>query len=227
MPIAVKNTTLPGIFDLLAPHVCLGCGRVGAPLCDCCKKYIISAYAHVCPNCKNRLDDAVCPNCANQPVVYAVGARAGLLDVIIRSYKYQPVRGLAKTLAELLDGVLPRDFERVVVVPLPTATHHVRARGFDHTLLIARKFAKMRGYSVQRMLVREKNTVQVGADQETRVVQANQAFRLNSKICVSERTTYLLIDDVWTTGATVRAATRLLSEAGVKNLVVAILAYSV
>ena len=41
MPNIVKNTTLPSLLDILAPHSCRGCGRIGNVLCNRCKNNII------------------------------------------------------------------------------------------------------------------------------------------------------------------------------------------
>jgi hypothetical protein len=38
----VKNTICVSIGDILCPHSCISCGKVGGILCDCCKKYIMS-----------------------------------------------------------------------------------------------------------------------------------------------------------------------------------------
>ena len=98
--------------------------------------------------------------------------------MIIRDFKYQSVHALARPLAELLDDILPSDIKNAVIVPLPTATHHIRARGLDHTLLIARHLAHLRHCQVSPLLSRMKNTVQVGADINTRKSQAASAYSL-------------------------------------------------
>lgn len=106
------------------------------------------------------------------------------------------------------------------LVPLPTINRHIRERGFDHIGLICKKT----GLPVERALVRNKNTVQVGASLEQRREQAKQAYLLNS---VNLNKNYLLVDDVWTTGSSMMAAANLMREAGVKNLAICAIARSI
>ena len=234
MLFSVKNTTFPGLLDLLAPHSCRGCGRIGSPLCKRCKKYVLSNHKPICPNCKTPQPPTKgiqpCHHCPDLPPIYVAGAREGLLDDIIRAYKYQSIRALAVPLAELLDHALPQDLgDHPIIVPLPTASHHIRARGFDHTAFLAKHLAKLRSIKVRPLLARAKNTVQVGVDQATRQAQAKQAYMVNPKITIDPSATYILLDDIWTTGASVKSALDLLHSIGIKNdhIVVALLAYSV
>ena len=125
-------------------------------------------------------------------------------------------------MAEILDAVLPYFDEPVHIVPLPTIKKHIRERGFDHTMLIAKKLARRRKWQVDAILGRAKNTVQVGSDQETRLKQAREAYLINKP--ADKNAVYLLLDDVWTTGASMRAAIKKLREAGGTKIVVAVLA---
>ena len=226
MPNIVKNTTFPNLLDLIAPHSCRGCGRLGSPLCDNCKNYISANNINLCPVCKTTTPTGKCKKCRTLPSVFIVGKRDGLLDILIHDYKYNSVRAIGPKLAKLLDAKLPSDINQAIIIPLPTATHHIRARGLDHTHLIAKHLAKLRNYKVQNLLLRNKNTVQVGADRKSRLAQANEAFIINPKIKIDQNATYILLDDVWTTGASIRAAIKKLRQAGAKNIIVALLAVS-
>ncbi|MDO4612080.1 MAG: hypothetical protein Q4B29_01295 [Candidatus Saccharibacteria bacterium] len=212
MRLNVKNTTFPGLLDLLAPHSCRGCGHTGEALCDCCKNNILKQKTSFRP--KEKL-----------PKTFIVGKRDGLLNDLIHDFKYNSNRSLAKPLAELLAEKLPKNQKgKVVVVPLPTATNHIRTRAFDHTLLLAKHLARFKGYQVEELLVRTKNTVQVGADEKTRLKQAREAFELNPKLKIDPETTYLILDDVWTTGASMKSAIKKLRQGGAKKLIVGVLA---
>lgn len=222
----VKNTTISQLLDLIMPHSCRGCGHIGSALCDRCKKYIISTQVSICPQCKSATSNGKCRKCKNLPPIYSIGIRDGLLDTAIHDLKYNSVRALGPKLAELLDASLPTDLKNVFIVPLPTATHHIRSRGLDHTILISKHLARIRDYKISNLLIRAKNTVQVGSDKKTRLAQANTAYTINPKIKINPNTTYLLLDDVWTTGASMKIAIKKLRQAGVKNISVALLAIS-
>lgn len=208
MPFIVKNTTLIGPLDLLFPHSCRGCGAMGKVLCECCKNNIL----------KGRKTSKM----AN---TYIVSDRDGLLNDIIQEYKYHSIRALARPLAELLDVTLPQTLPKnSIIVPLPTATNHIRARGLDHTYLLAKNLAKIRNYKVEKILLRNQNTVQVGADKKTRLNQAKKAYTLNPQIKIKKDATYLLLDDIYTTGASITSAKKLLKDAGAQNIKIVILA---
>lgn len=210
MPFIVKNTTLIGPLDLLFPHSCRGCGVTGKVLCECCKNDII----------RNRKK-------SKTPNIYVVSSRKGLLDELIQSYKYYSVRALARPLAELLDTILPKNLPKnTIIIPLPTATNHIRTRGLDHTYLLAKHLAKIRHFKVEKILLRNKNTTQVGADKKTRLSQAKNAYIFNHKAQIDQNTTYILLDDIWTTGASITAAKTILQKAGATKIKIALLAYS-
>jgi len=126
----------------------------------------------------------------------------------------------------LLDQKLPTLSADTCIVPLPTAHHHIRARALDHTAKIAKYLGKKRRLKVEPILLRTKDTVQVGSDRKTRLSQAEEAYTINPKLAINPTTTYLLLDDVWTTGATLMSATKKLREAGALNINIVVLTIS-
>lgn len=224
----VKNTTFPSLFDLLAPHSCRGCGRLGSVLCGRCKKYIITNHQNICPFCKKQKTAEKCQDCPDFPPVYIVGRRDGLIGDLIQDFKYHSTRSLAKPLAEVLDHTLPTIDGEVRIVPLPTIPRHIRKRGIDHTYLIAKELSQLRGpqYKVDKLIQRKNNTVQVGSDKNTRKAQASKAYQITNPNSISKSMTYFLLDDVWTTGASLTAATNLLKKSGINKIVIAVLALS-
>ena len=223
----VKKTTFPGLFSLLAPHSCRGCGSLGSPICNRCKKYIIFRHHNLCPICHHSNPTGKCPNCSNLPPIFIAGNRSDLIGELIHAYKYESVRSLAYPLAEILDSILPSFNTPIIIVPLPTITKHVRERGFDHTYLIAKHLAKLRPQcTVANLLTRTKNTVQVGSSRETRLEQATSTYRLAKNTKPNPNATYILFDDVWTTGASLQSAYALLKKAGIQKIVIGVLALS-
>lgn len=222
----VKITTTLNPLNLLAPHSCRGCGHIGEPLCDRCKNYITRTHKNYCPNCKNKNPSGKCQKCKTLPPIFVADERSNLIGELIHDFKYSSNRALARPLAEILDEILPEIKTPVSIIPLPTIANHIRSRGFDHTLLIAKKLAKLRGknYQTEKLLTRAKNTVQVGADEKTRKAQAASAYKIAKNIKINPETTYLLLDDIWTTGSSMKSAIKKLREAGVQKIIVALLA---
>ena len=215
MSFIVKNTTFPGLLDLLAPHSCRGCGLIGAPLCNRCKKYIISERLCFEPKLPKDL-----------PPIFVAASRDGLIGKLIHDLKYKSVRDLARPLAEILDEILPEFDCEVRIVPLPTIGKHIRERGLDHTYLVARELAKIRQYKVQKVLRRTRSTVQVGSGRKKRLKQAAEAYEINVKQKINSDALYLLLDDVWTTGATMKAAIKKMQTLEIKKIVAVLMAMS-
>lgn len=108
---------------------------------------------------------------------------------------------------------------------MPTIRQHIRERGFDHTLVIAKELCARRRLAYAQLLGRARNTVQVGSDRTTRLEQVKHAYRLI--LPPSQDDNYLVIDDVWTTGASLCSACSLLRENGAHNVMVAVIARSI
>ncbi len=212
----VKNTTYFGPLDLLCPYSCQGCGCLGTVLCGRCKKYLC---------CRNNLDLVRKKLRANEfDGLWGYSTREGVIDDLIKKYKYQPMKGVGVILAEMLDEAIPC-LDEVIVVPLPTIAKHIRQRGFDHAGYLAKKLARRRGWGCRQLLIRLNDTVQVGSKSRARIMQAEMAYRVREGR-VEQNKAYLLVDDVWTTGASMRAAARELRRAGVKKVYGVVVAVS-
>ena len=222
----VKNTTFPNLLDLLAPHSCRGCDSIGEVLCNRCKNNIISNHINFCPNCRTKTLNGNCPKCKSLPPVFVVNNRSNLIGDLVHDFKYKSVRALARPLAEIFHYIIPSINAPTIIIPLPTINRHIRERGLDHTHLIAKHLAEIRHYKIQKLLIRAKDTVQVGASRKDRLAQASSAYQISPKIKINPDITYILIDDVWTTGASIKTAIKKLRQAGVKKIIVAILAVS-
>ena len=165
--------------------------------------------------------------------LFSVGFRDEIIGEMVEEYKYYSVRGLSRVLGEILEKTAIRELRRevkgyknIVVIPLPTSRKHIRERGFDHTELILRKTG---GVRVLRLLIRAKDTTQVGASEKKRLAQAKEAYNLNPKYFEKEaegefriREKYrgilggpvVLFDDIWTTGASMTEAAKILKRMG-------------
>jgi len=207
------------LLSLIAPHLCLECRKIGTILCSHCAKNIVLESSNTCVQCEKLAKDGICYQCGSAMVFskcWVVGQRRETLKVLVDVYKFGRTRAVSDTLADLLDKRLPILPADTVIVPIPTVAGHIRARGYDHCRLIAQGFAKRRQLIFTPLLERLGTTTQRGASRGDREQQARQAF-IAKKQCDPSRP-YLLIDDVITTGATVRWASRSLQEGGATTI---------
>lgn len=246
MGFVVKNTIIKWIMELICPYTCRGCGELGEILCECCKKYIKKGEltgprkdVFQGEKRENRVkkederqrqrEEKILMTRKSGKVVlegemgriremYVAGAREEFLGELVKEYKYKAVRDLGEDLGEILAEVVPCLVE-AAVVPLPTIRRHIRERGFDHMRIIGEKIAEIKGWEFSEILERKNNTVQVGANEEVRKKQAEQAYRLKKGERLEPEKQYILVDDVWTTGASMRAAAEVLWQAGARKII--------
>ena len=216
----VKNTMLDTLLSVVAPHLCSGCGQIGGSFCDNCK-YDISIEPFLgCVLCENLADVGICNDhkvAFNQ--AWVVGHRSGGLQRLIGGLKFRNMKASAFDIADLMHQRIPRLPTNAVFVPVPTTPAHIRERGYDHMLLIARHLGKLRRIPVETLLQRNNTLIQHKASRKDRYIQARTAFKIEG--IVDPSMTYVLIDDVITTGATLSQAALLLQSAGATTIWVA------
>ena len=147
---------------------------------------------------------------------WVFGERDGVLQRLVGTYKFSRVKSGHKVLGDLLMSILPELPPETVIVPIPTVSSHVRERGYDHMMLITKYVAKKRKLKIERLLYRKTSTKQRQAIAMQRTNQAKQAFAVRG--LVNAEVPYLLIDDVITTGATIKYASKALRDAGAKHV---------
>lgn len=103
--------------------------------------------------------------------------------------------------ARLFDQVLSNFPSDTVITYVPTISRHVRQRGYDHMKRIAQRLGDIRGLRVERLIERPIEVVQRGATRRDRLSQQRNAFTVTATI----NHPVLIIDDIYTTGATLEA----------------------
>jgi ComF family protein len=151
------------------------------------------------------------------------------LTAVLHRYKYRREVNLAPTLARLLSERAPLQIAGYdIIVPVPLHLDRLRWRGFNQAQLLAAPLARRHGVVLNPfVLERIRATVpQVelnGADRRRNVARA---FRVTQPRDVHGRN-ILLVDDVYTTGATAEECTRALLRAGAGAVDVLVLARAV
>jgi len=213
----VKNTMIQRVLQVIAPHPCYNCGKVGVLLCDNCKYNITHEPFVGCILCQSPQKYGICEN-HDSPLerIFVVGPRSGPLQQVINGLKFSNVKAGAILLAELLHESLPQLPDTIQIVPIPTVRSHIRRRGYDQVELIARHFAYLRGLQVVKPLARITNDTQHTVGRQERAIQASGAFAVRpGKNALHTNGPILLIDDIITTGSTLSAAAKQLSSLGV------------
>lgn len=211
------------LLEFVAPHHCFGCGKIGTVLCENCKYNIVDEAFSGCIVCTRPSFAGICNRCkTTYEKAWCVDDREGVLERLIDAYKFERVKRASIELGGLLDAVLPVLPPETIVVPVPTVGSHIRQRGYDHALLIAKEFAKLRKLTVKPLVERSGTTSQRGLNKRERMNEAERAFHCRLKL--NRDVPYLVVDDVVTTNATLRYAAGALCNAGAKNVWAAVIA---
>lgn len=223
------------LLDFLFPKRCAGCGKGGTYFCALC---ILSSKLHfpqVCPVCERNSNDGLTHiRCVQKDLpdgLTAIWAYDGALRKLISKLKYKFVREMALSLSSSGAGML-KIMERnspyspawkkdkLVLVPIPLYWTRKNWRGFNHVEEMGKLLAGMMGWKMLPLLVRKRPTQpQVGLKEKQRRKNVQDAFAIkhHSSIAVWPNSV-LLFDDVWTTGATMLEACRVLKKAGTKRV---------
>jgi ComF family protein len=234
-----------GLLDLLFAPVCVGCHSpistrerervvcrtcwarsrpIPSPRCDRC-----FAPCVVAPGVEPR-----CTECADLPPAVRVVRSAYVMDGPVRdlvyALKYRGWEAAARPMAARMAALpFPLDVEEEVqrVVPVPLSGVRLRERGYNQAALLARAVAERKGWSCEPgMLVRSRATeTQTNLHPAERKANVAGAFAVPSGHRVRASGEHiLLVDDVWTTGATATACAEALLQAGAR--VVSVLTFA-
>jgi ComF family protein len=180
-----------------------------------------------CARCGEPFDldrgpDALCGAChADQPAIDAMRAAVAygpIARALALKLKHGRRPGVAHTMAAQMRRHLPREGEWLLV-PVPLHRWRIWRRGYNQSALMARALLPGSGHSLALdALVRTRATPMLrGLGRDRRAKTVRGAFAVRDKALVAGRP-ILLIDDVYTTGATVNACARALKRAGASRV---------
>lgn len=135
---------------------------------------------------------------------------------IVRVFKDQGEQRLAGVIATLMFRALPPGWRFEAVTFVPATLSAYRYRGFDHAELLARELASATGTPCLPMLSRPRTRDQRKLSASQRIANLSGSFRMHLQ--ESAPSALLLVDDVYTTGATLCAASDALIAAGVREV---------
>jgi ComF family protein len=222
-----------GLLSLLYPSTCPVCERGSdsletAPLCSQCLKTIKRYSGPSCRVCSLPLVSVhsdICGSCISDPPFFSYVVSYGLYSDVLASainlFKFSGFRRLSKPLSRfLLETEIP-DVD--LVMPVPMTKRSMLERGYNQSALIAKEVSKATGYPLDiDSLQKVRETLpQVGLKAEDRAKNLKNAFLVTGDLRGKR---VLLIDDVMTTGATLRECSRVLVKAGATEVIGLVLA---
>lgn len=214
----MENSTiqkiLPKILNLLWPKHCLNCGKEGKHLCD---------------NCFGLIDVSTEPPCFGfkhlDKLYFATTYDEKLVQSAIRIYKYQYAKELSETLTDLIIAhfklidkfplLLPSATDNFLLCAVPLYKSKLKQRGFNQSEEIAKHLSSFLNIPLlPNVLIKtEKTLPQMSLNKEQRLKNVSDCFKVNSeKKNQINNKNILLVDDVFTTGATMEECAKILKQ---------------
>lgn len=172
-----------------------------------------------CPICSREGAFGICEYCQSSlkalTLPYDISAYIydGIVRDIIHSYKFDGRKYLYKTIAALMSDKA-KNADADIITNVPVHKKRRRQRGYDQSELIAKELSNLIGIRYARLINKDVNTVaQSTLTKEERLKNAAGKYSLSATPDISGKRV-LVIDDVLTTGATMRECCGLLSSAG-------------
>lgn len=149
-------------------------------------------------------------------VVRAVGPYEGALRIAHHGFKFEGMESLRRELAgKMVSSSVPAFWEGVkALVPVPLSPERERERGYNPATLLAFEISKAIAIRVQPLLKKIRSTPpQMSLTREERLKNPKEAYRLEERALIPSKV--ILVDDVFTTGATLEECAKVLKKAGV------------
>lgn len=229
------------LSDLLFPKSCLGCKKEGSFLCPDCLEllnvldhnYCLCEHSNFWINKESQI--GTCQKCKSKNLsglFFALSySENPLVKKLIGQFKYKPyIKQLARPLADILllhfikigkntDAV----WENAALVPVPLDKKKLKERGYNQSEELAKELAKtLKIPVILNVLLKTKSTPpQMEQNREERSKNLVGAFSTNKNCASSELAQFskiFLVDDVYTTGATMGECAKVLHSSGAKSV---------
>jgi ComF family protein len=207
------------VLQLLLPQHCLGCGRGGTQLCPGCRDALPPLEPPLCARCGAPVSWPVerCRECAGRRLAFASARAAVAYDEtarrLVHGWKERGLRGLGRDAAAVVAERVPRpDVQALAFVPADPERR--LKRGHNTAEALARELARAWGLPCLPLLARAHAQRQRGSTLAERRHNVRGVFRASARAPAR----VAVVDDVYTTGATVSAASSALRAAGARRV---------
>lgn len=224
----MRRRVVSYLLDLVFPPRCAGCRRSGQTFCDgCSQKVRADARRLDCRVCRSPLAPgqagfgAPCPVCRNPlGFVQAAALHEEPLQKAVHAFKYEGREELGPSLARYLVAEMMKEPWPALltlldaIVPVPLHEDRYRERGYNQAALLAEGL----GTAVDKQVLYGAVTRVAATDSQVglsaRERAANVRGKFTASVALADGGSFLIVDDVYTTGATMRECAYSLRAAG-------------
>jgi len=220
----MKSKLKSFFLDLLFPKTCFGCQKEETYLCQDCESILEISDIHKKLNIEQLSD-----------LYFALEYKKPLIKQLIQQFKYQSfVKDLSKPLSYLIINHFKlieknkNEFKNFTTVPVPLYIKRLKWRGFNQAEEIAKHISSFfETPLVSDVLVRNKKTLpQTELSENKRRRNILGVFDCENQEKIKNQN-ILLIDDIYTTGSTIKECAKVLKNAGAKKIIAIVVARAV
>ncbi len=220
---------LNNFLNILFPETCPVCKNKSdshetAPICSKCWEAVKPYEGPSCNRCGRPLISdisSICGACHKSEPYFeralCFGLHEGALQKAISLFKFNGIKRLSSPLSKKI--ALKRLPATHIVIPVPLHKRRLKEREFNQSALLGKHIADISGAPlILNSLIRSRDTLpQVGLNAKERKKNIRNAFKVHEPQSVKGKRV-MLVDDVFTTGATVQECSKVLKKAGAKEV---------
>lgn len=225
------------VLDFFYPRVCPICNKIilpkGEKACPACKEKLTYILEPCCSKCGRQVihaEQEYCYDCKKRNHHYKSGIALFAYDAYMQhsiiKFKYHHQKEFAVFYAEEIIKHLGRKILKIspdVLIPVPIHSRKRNQRGYNQAEILAKEIGRRISIPVlSELLIRKKNTIpQKSLTNKERIKNLEGAFCWNRRFLQINKkipSRVLLIDDIYTTGSTMEACTKVLLERGIKEV---------
>ncbi|PIR79815.1 MAG: hypothetical protein COU25_03550 [Candidatus Levybacteria bacterium CG10_big_fil_rev_8_21_14_0_10_35_13] len=220
------------LLDLVFPKRCVNCKKAGDYVCQNCFIYISFDVKPLCLICDrpsfNNLTHPVCRKKYSIDGCFSAIAYNKIAQKLIYNFKYKPYLTDLKTfLSELfVESIIQNENfvkvlekENFMFTPIPLYQSKLRKRGYNQSEILCKELSESFKLPYQNLLKRVKDTKnQFKLKREDREENVKNAFQLDTKRYTLNAKNIFLVDDIVTTGSTLKEAAKILKRNGANKV---------
>lgn len=222
------------IKDAFFPKKCFGCFRLGTYLCFSCVSKLKTADRQSCLYCRRAsflgLTHPACQRSLGLSGLISFYYYGPLLKKIIKNIKYRLAR---EAIDDLLKSIPQKRLDELsffkktggnfCILPVPLHKHREKRRGFNQAYELAKFFSKILDFPivddlVLRVKYTKSQTELKSVDERYKNLLGAFSLKKEAKADDIKKNNFIIFDDVWTTGSTIKEVARLLKREGAKKV---------
>lgn len=218
------SEAIQSIKEILFPRQCLGCKKLGTLLCADCYPNVPFLYEQICPICQHpSISGLTHPRCQSPWAIDGVVSLTkyrGISRALVKQIKYRGATVVTEIIPDLIATYQqhePLHLPPAIITPIPLHPKTLNQRGFNQSALIAQQLSQATHFPyIENVLIRQRHTKsQTTFSKSDRLTNVKDAFALGDINKKDLRgASFILVDDVFTTGATLREAAKVLKRSG-------------